>query len=271
MPQLREAGLNRLPHLREQELPGGRVPARDEQHIRLFRRQGSRRCAPIAQVSKQDSTIACLAQREQWVAVIEGGGRQHDIEKPPGNGAQSMQFEAKELALTCLPEACAVLSEQPHSSMSQGVTQRYGLGINQIEGCSLFARAGSLQQQANMDGELMQAPQPLGVRGQARESALEVIGYQTIGLLESGNLKRALQKRHGQNFRVGKARHRMGGTPPAGAMRMSFQVIVNKAVDFGHLMLYALGHRSSSFGRRSCFATPFYRPLKDWRPSLFNS
>src|SRR5205085_9359656 len=122
-----------------------------------------------------------------------------------------------------------------------------------------------------MDRELMQAPQPFRVREQARESALEVIGYQTIGLLESGDLKRALQQRNGQDFRVSKAWHRMGRTPPSGAMWMSLQVVVNKAVDFGHLMLYALGHRSSSFGRRSCFATPFYRPLKDRRPSLFNS
>src|SRR4051812_18227650 len=70
MPQLREAGLYSLPHLREQELLDGRVPARDEQHICLFRKQGSRRCATIAQVSKQDSTIAGLAQGEQRHAVI---------------------------------------------------------------------------------------------------------------------------------------------------------------------------------------------------------
>src|SRR5215216_1540390 len=271
MPQLREACLNGLPHLRKQELASGRIPARDEQCFGLLLKQGSRGLATIAQVSEQDSAIAGLAQREQRRAVIEAGGRQHDIEKTPGDGAQSMQFEAEEPALTCLPEACAVLSHQAHTPMSQRVTQWYRLGIDQIQGRGLFARAGGLQQQADVDGELMQAPQPFCVRRQARESALEVIGYQTIGLLEGGDLKRALHQRDGQNFRVGKARRMVGRTPPPGAVRMSFQVVVNKAVDFGHLMLYALGHRSPSFGRRSCFATPFYRPLKDWRPSLFNS
>src|SRR4051812_24592197 len=117
MPQLRETGLNALPHLREQELAGGRIGARDKQDLCLLLKQLSSRLAPITQVSDRHAPVARFAEREQRVSVINRAGCQHDIEKAARHVAQAMQLEAEEPALTCFPEARAVLSHQAHPPM----------------------------------------------------------------------------------------------------------------------------------------------------------
>lgn len=185
--------------------------------------------------------------------------------------SQPVQFETEEPALRCFTKARSLFSHQAHTSMPKLVAQSNRFRTNQIKGHALVTGAGRLQQQSDVNRELVQAPHPLGIRRQARESSLKVGAHQAIGLLQDRHLQRALQERNGENFRVSKAWLRVRRTPPLRALRMGFEVVTNKAVDFCHLMFYAHRHRSSSFGRRSRFAISCDRPLKDWRPFLFNS
>src|SRR5215212_10291492 len=224
MPQLRETGLNRLTYLRKQELPLRGVLARDEQQLSLFCLK-RRRLAAITQVAKQHATIRALTQGEQRLSIITVGGQQHDVQEAARDVPQRMQLETEEPALRAFPKARAVFSHQAHTSMPELVTERNRLGINEVETSVGGAGASGFQQQPNVDGELMQAAQPFGIRRHEREGCAKVEAHQTISLLERGHLKRSLQQRNGQNFRVREAWDSMGRTPPLSLTRMSFQVI----------------------------------------------
>ena len=64
MPQLRETGLNALPHLAQQLLVQRCILTRDEQKLSLFDRQG-RRLTTIAQVAQQNAAVRTFRERQQ--------------------------------------------------------------------------------------------------------------------------------------------------------------------------------------------------------------
>jgi hypothetical protein len=96
----------------------------------------------------------------------------------------------------------------------------------------------------------MHPRQPLLVGRQLREGCPPVPGYQAIGLLKGGDFKHSLQQGYRQHFGIAEVGLGMGRTSPVGQPGLGFEPLVHKAVEFGHLLVYAACHRSSVLGGR---------------------
>src|SRR3954471_11543059 len=112
MPQLRETGLNALPHLAQQLLLSRRVFARDEQEFGLFGHQPGSRLTTIPQVANQDAAVAALTQGQQRVAVITRGRQEQDVQEASRYVAQGMQLKAEEPTLRAFTETSAVFTQK---------------------------------------------------------------------------------------------------------------------------------------------------------------
>src|SRR5215212_10135294 len=113
----------------------------------------------------------------------------------------------------------------------------------------------------------MQASDPLLIRAKLRESRSKVIGDQLVSLFERGNTEEALHQADGDDFGIGKSWRGIGRTAPVCQRSVGFKEVINKAVDFGHLV-----YNGRQMGRppsvEMSFATTFYTPSELWRPSL---
>jgi hypothetical protein len=61
-------------------------------------------------------------------------GREHPLPHPPVEGAQTVEFQAETPSLAGLAPGRAVLAESAHSAGPPTVTDRQGLGVQQVEG-----------------------------------------------------------------------------------------------------------------------------------------
>jgi hypothetical protein len=154
-------------------------------------------------------------------------GRQDEAHHPTRDAAHGVEFEAEEPALRALPEARAVFP-QPHPPVPQGVAERDGLGVHQVEaGLCRAVAAGRLKQRPDLPSQPVQAVDPLCVSRQVRESRAPVLRHHPVTLLQRGDAQRALQKGDGDDFRVGEARRGVRRRPPAGERRAGSKVVVN--------------------------------------------
>src|SRR5262249_49131871 len=99
--------------------------------------------------------------------------------------------------------------------------------------------------------QVMQPGQPLVVGRQGREGCAPVLGDQAIGLFERGHFQNPLQQRDAQHFGIAKLGLRMGRAAPVSQRRTGFEELIDKTIDFSHLVLYAGPHRSSSSGKQN--------------------
>src|SRR6266581_421608 len=245
-PQLTEGRLNPLPHLTEQELlRRGAVP-RNQQHLCVLRQAGSTLGATIPQVAEGDPALDALDQSQRRVSVIPGAGRQDQVQDASVDVPQHVQLEAKEPSLASFAKVRALVPQQPYPPVPDRLTEGNGLTVNQIQsgGCQGVATGGA-QQLPHQRAQVMQAADPLFVRGQLGESCPPILRHQAIGLLEGGHFEDASQQGHGQHFSVAELRLGVGRPTPLGQARMAFAELIDKAVDRGHVVVYALHHRAS--------------------------
>jgi hypothetical protein len=118
--------------------------------------------------------------------------------------------------------------------------------------------AGVGEQITDDCGERVQSRQPLLVSDQMRESRGVITSQQEVSLLQRGDAKAALHQRDGDDLGIREGGRFVGRTPPLCQPRVGFQVVINEAVDFRHLVLYAAHGSLSSGGGRCGVATSFY-------------
>ena len=109
---------------------------------------------------------------------------------------------------------------------------------------------GSRERAADRDGERVQPLHPLLVGAEAREGRPPVPPHQLVSFLERRAAESVLQQGDGDDFRIGEAGPAVRRTPPARPRGVGLEVVINEAVDFGHLMLYAAHWSFSSVGGR---------------------
>ena len=106
-----------------------------------------------------------------------------------------MQFESKEPALARLTEISPILSEQSYSPMTDGMTYRDRLGIdNEQIRIKSFAIARCLHQMPGYFPQCVQARNPLLIRTQMGKCRSVIVPNQLIDLLQSRYPKCALHQ-----------------------------------------------------------------------------
>lgn len=266
MPKLTEQRLNALPHAAVQLSLVGYILPRDQQQLVLLGQHLGKLWPAITQVSQHHATIKGFGQLRSRSAIIKIARRQHRINDAAIDVAQRVQFEAKEPARTTFAKVSAFIAQQPHSAMSNGLADRDGLGVNQVES-AVSHKTGRLEQSANERAEAMQASKPLLIRTKPGESRDKIIGNQSVSLFERSNTKKALHQANSDDFRVGEGWCGIVRAAPVSQARVDFEEVINEAVDFSHLV-YNGRQMGRPPGVRLSVATPFYTPLELWRPSL---
>ncbi len=141
----------------------------------------------------------------------------------------------------------ALIAPQPPPPVPDGGAERKGLTVDQIQPRGGGRRpTGDGQQPPDVGPQGMQSGNPLLVSRQGRKGTPPIAGHQAIGLLQSSDLKHPLEQGNRQDLGTAEVGLRMGRATPAGQRGVSFPECVDKAVDLGHVVVYAAGHRSSS-------------------------
>src|ERR1700749_111016 len=220
-----------------------------EQHFSFLSHHFGQRRTLISQVAQHHSTVNRECQCSGRIRVIEVGWQKQPATNVTIHVTQQMQLETEEPARRRLAPSRAIFSQESYPSMPNRLADRDGLRVNQIKGRRLdLSRARGLSQLPDQCGQSVESGQTLFVGDKMRESPRPVGAHQQVSFLERGATERALQQSDRENLGIGKNRLRMGRTSPASPARMSFEIIINKAVDFGHLMLYAAQGRCPPAG-----------------------
>lgn len=136
-PQLRQARLDALPHAGDQR-PSGAVarPVVGDRKQQISRRaveRGGEFRTCVIYVGQRRVAFRSEAQCQRRVVVIPVDQRQDSPEDVPTLGGQQTQLEAEEPALTRLAEVVSVLVQPPHSPAGDGVADRHGLAVKEME------------------------------------------------------------------------------------------------------------------------------------------
>jgi hypothetical protein len=213
----------------------GHVPPRDQQQFVLFSHQLGQLRPVITEVSQNHAAVNGVGQFRSRPAIIEIARCQHLIHNATVDVAQGMQLEAKEPASTALAKISALISEQSHSSVTNGFADRDGFGINQVK-ATAPQKTSRLKQSADDRREAMQACQPLLISAKLWEGGSKVLGDELIGLFERGDAEKTLHQADGDDFRISERGHGIGRTAPVGQAGVGFEEVINEAVDVSHLV-----------------------------------
>src|SRR6201999_103724 len=262
-PQLREGRLDALAQTTDECAPPPRFLWRNQEQFRFFSQRARQRSASITAITQHDAAINCLRKCSCHISLIGVARSQHTAQDFSTMRRDEVQFETEEPSGRRFPKIRSIFSQETHSPVTDWFADRNRLGVHQIErrGVEVAAACGC-DQLPNQRTHQMQTTEPLFVGAQVRKGRSPVVANEQVSLLERGAFKRTLQKRNGEHLGIREGRLAGRRTAPLRALWMRFEIIINKAVVYGHLMLYA-AHRSSSFVRgRSCVATSFYTPAK---------
>lgn len=266
MPQLAEQRLHALPHAAVQGPFVGHVSSRHQQQVIFFGQHLGKLRPAVTQVSQHHAASHRFGQFRPWPAIIEIPRRQPRVHDTTIAVAQGVEFEAKEPAGTALAEVSTLVAQQAHSPVTNGFADRDGFGINQVE-AAVTQQASRLKQSADDRTEAMQPLQPLLIRAKRRESGDKVIGNQSVSLFERGDAEETLHQADGDDFRIREGWRRIGRAAPMGQPGMSFEEIINEAVDVSHLV-----YNGRQMGRppsvEMSFATSFYTLRNDGDPAF---
>jgi len=136
-------------------------------------------------LAQHRAALCCPAQSQSRVTVIRVGGRQQCAQDMSPRRREQVQLEAEEPALARLAEVSPVLSQQPHSTVPDGVTDGNRLGVHQIEviGFREFDGHGA-NQLSDQAGERVQTLHPLLIGNQMREGRSPVLADERVSLLQ---------------------------------------------------------------------------------------
>lgn len=115
--------------------------------------------------------------------------------------------------------------------MTNRLTQRNQFGIHQIN-FALVKRSSLLKDRLNQFDQLVQSADKLFIATKFGKLFTKIFGDQGVSFLQTCNSKFRLHQSNGQYFRIGKTWIPMIRFSPLGNLRMKFEKIVNKTVDF---------------------------------------
>jgi hypothetical protein len=258
MPKLREQRFNPLTHTAVKFSLFGHIPARYQQQFTLICKQLSELWSFIAQISKQYPSIYRLSQFKGWISIIDIAGSQNSIHNAPVDITQGVELKAEEPPRASFAKVCPIFSEQSHTTVTNRLTDRDGLGISKVES-DPTSKASRLKQPAYDRTEPVQASNPLLIRTDEREGRSIVIVDKIIGLLERIYSDTALHQGNCNDLSISEGWFIIRRTPPMSQTRMCFKEVIDKAVDLSHLI-----YNGSQMGRppgvEMGFATSFYTP-----------
>jgi hypothetical protein len=253
-PEPGECRLDSLSDLREQELPtrSSFAPVDQEQIQFVLLKLFCQPLSTVAAVAESDRPAASnlIKESQRRIPVVPVAGRQNQIKNPSIDMQHGMQFEAEEPALGRLAEPSPFISQEPHSAMPERMTERYRLGIDQVERLRLCpATARGTEQSPDLRREQVQAVDPLRITAQLREGVAVVLRDQLVALLQIINAEAALHQSDSQHLGIGELRVIVRRNSPVMKLQMCLQIIIHKAVDFRHLVGYRSHGGRPSFAR----------------------
>jgi hypothetical protein len=257
MPRTRINAVNKLiPQLRE-----GRLHARTDRsqqrflllHIRAPQQQqagflgqelGQLRAA-LTEVANRHATLDKLGQRQRDLPVPPVAGREQGPDNLSAKVGEQVQLEAEEPAFARFAEVGALLAQQTDAAVPQGQTQWQGLGVEQKECAPLGLAPRGFEQLPDETRQLMQAREPSLVAAQVGESRRRVGFDQRISAPQGGTAEVAWHQGDGHDFGVSEVGGGIIGLAPVGTLRMGFEVVVDKHVDFRQVLIYVSGFTTS--------------------------
>ena len=260
MTQLREKRLYRLSHSAHQPLlwPGS-LP-RQHKHFGLSFHRLARLFSAVGLICRQYPSVCRRSKPDARFPVGYIGRGQHRSDDLPFYVDQHMQLEAEEPSGAGLAEVRPFIPKQPHHPVTNRLTDWYRLGVNSIKREAESVTAASrFDHRSDQITEPVKARDPLLIRAELRESLREVEADEAISLFERGDSESRLHQSDGQYLSVSESRPTVMRRAPACSLRVSFEVVVDEAVDFSHLVKY----RSSQKGRPpgvDWFSNPIFTP-----------
>src|SRR5574341_1039273 len=112
-PQLTEGGCNLLADLAQDKLVGRSLVTGTQPPLSFLGQARGAVGTPIAQVAPEDAPVERVDQGQCGLAIIAVARRKEDSEYAPVNGAQEVEVEAKEPALSGFPKVRPLI---PHQS-----------------------------------------------------------------------------------------------------------------------------------------------------------
>src|SRR5690349_23536452 len=126
-PQLGEAGFDALTNAAEQTPLGSRGIGRgQQQEIGLLGEVLPQGSTAIAEVCQNDPPVAGPAQRQATGSIVPVARAQQGAEHRAALMDEGVEFEAEEPARAVLPEGAALLAQQTHAAVANGLAQGNG-------------------------------------------------------------------------------------------------------------------------------------------------
>ena len=237
MTQLREKRLYRLPHSAHQPfLRSGSLPCQHKQ-VGLPLQRLARLVSAIGLIGCQYASVCLRRKPDACFPIGYVSRRQCRRDDLALYVDQHVQLVAEEPPGAGLSEVCPLISEQSHHPMTDGLTDRDRFRVNRIyREAEAVTAPGRFDHLPDQIREAMKASDPLLVRAHAREGCGEVVADEPVSLFEGSDTQRRLHQGEGDNLSVSESRLGIRRRAPGGPPRVSFEVVVNEAIDFSHLI-----------------------------------
>src|SRR5215208_1605159 len=254
-PKLREECLYSLSQATDQSPFLACIKCSYQQRLRFICQLLSYILASIAVVCKRYSSISHMSQRQCRFSITRIARCKQPTNKMSVDVDRGMQFEAKEPSFAGFAKVCSFFSKQSHTPMPYRTTDWYRLGV--VDGqvhLKAIAVAGRFTKMTCNITQSVKACNPLFVRAKHGKGQALIKSSKQISLLQGGDTKTALHQSDSDYLSICKERLLIGRASPMSQSRVSFEVIINKAVDFSHL-IYNRSQRGRPPGEEFCFAT----------------
>src|SRR5574341_2298586 len=192
-PQLTEGGCNLLADLAQDKLVGRSLVTGTQPPLSFLGQARGAVGTPIAQVAPEDAPVERVDQGQCGLAIIAVARRKEDSEYAPVNGAQEVEVEAKEPALSGFPKVRPLIPHQSAPPVPDILTEGKRLTVPHRQPWGGGRRGRSRRQQrADVRQQSRHAVEPLLRGGQGRKGRPPIGSNQPRGLLEGGDLQDAL-------------------------------------------------------------------------------
>lgn len=235
MPKLTKQRLYPLSHAAVQFSLFLYIAPPDQQHF-LFLTQHLKQLWPtVSQISKHHSTIYNFTQFWRCNSVIYVTRTQYRINDAAIDVSQNVQFEPEKPSCTAFAKISSFISQQPHSSVTDGFADWNRLGIYKVKTASA-SKPGRLKDATNYGSQSMKASNPLLIGAKFGKGRSKVIGNNLISFLERCNTEMRLHQSYGDDFCIGKIGMMIRGASPVSERGMSLKEVINKAEDMSHMI-----------------------------------
>jgi len=237
MTQPRKKRLDWLSHPAHQPfLRSGSLP-RQHKYFGLSFYSFARFISAIGLICRKDASVCRRRKPDARFSVSQVSRSQGCRNDPAFYVDQHVHLEAEEPSGAGLAEVRPLISKQPHDTMTNGLTDRDRLGVYGVKReAEPVTESGGLNHLSDNLAQPMKACDPLLVGAESRESLGEVKANEAVSLLERSDSESRLHQSDSQYLGISESRIGVRRRAPSGPARVGFEVIIDEAIDFSHLI-----------------------------------